>query len=69
MTCQVPVPSVVPNLKHSFFLSGSDNNEDVSPDLKDRIHLGLFTDRASLHKMIDVEGKWNNESTLTVCPS
>ena len=68
MTWQVPVPSVVPHLKHSFFLSGLDNNEDVSLDLKDRIHLGLFTDRASLHKMIDVEGGWNNESTLTVCP-
>lgn len=58
----------VPNLKYSFFLSGLGNNEDVSPDLKDRIHLGLFTDRASLHEMIDVEGKWNNESTLTICP-
>lgn len=30
----------------------------MSPDLKDCIHLGLFTDRDSLHKMIDMEGKW-----------
>ncbi|NXU55063.1 GEMI5 protein, partial [Turnix velox] len=38
-------------------LKTEDNNEDVSPDLKDRVHLGLFMDRTSLHKMIDVEGK------------
>lgn len=68
MTWQVPVPCIVPNIQYSFFLPGLDHNEDVSPDLKDRIHLGLFTDRASLHKMIDVEGKWNNESTLTIRP-
>uniref|UniRef100_A0A8C9NHK3 Gem nuclear organelle associated protein 5 n=1 Tax=Serinus canaria TaxID=9135 RepID=A0A8C9NHK3_SERCA len=38
------------------------NNEDVSPDLKDCIHLGLFTDRDSLHKMIDMEGKHHLEN-------
>lgn len=64
MTWQGPVPSLVPDLKHWIFSSGLDDNEDVSPDLKDRVHLGLFADRASLHKMIDVEGKLNNESTF-----
>uniref|UniRef100_A0A8C3LTH7 Gem nuclear organelle associated protein 5 n=1 Tax=Chrysolophus pictus TaxID=9089 RepID=A0A8C3LTH7_CHRPC len=38
------------------------HNEDVSPDLQNRIHLGLFTDRASLHNMIDVEGKYHLEN-------
>uniref|UniRef100_A0A8C3UVC9 Gem nuclear organelle associated protein 5 n=1 Tax=Catharus ustulatus TaxID=91951 RepID=A0A8C3UVC9_CATUS len=38
------------------------NNEDVAPDLKDCIHLGLFTDRDSLHKMIDMEGKHHLEN-------
>lgn len=59
------VPSFVLNPKYSFF-SGLDNNEDVSPDLKDCIHLGLFTDRDSLHKMIDMEGKWHKENMSTV---
>uniref|UniRef100_A0A8C0B180 Gem nuclear organelle associated protein 5 n=1 Tax=Buteo japonicus TaxID=224669 RepID=A0A8C0B180_9AVES len=49
-------------LRLAACLKSTDNNEDVSPDLKDRIHLGLFTDRASLHKMIDVEGKQHLEN-------
>ncbi|XP_053935308.1 gem-associated protein 5 isoform X3 [Cuculus canorus] len=43
-------------------LKTKDNNEDMSPDLKDCIHLGLFADRASVHKMIDVEGKHHLEN-------
>ncbi|NWU36840.1 GEMI5 protein, partial [Hylia prasina] len=38
------------------------NNEDVSLDLSDCIHLGLFTDRDSLHRMIDMEGKHHLEN-------
>ncbi|KAM9373511.1 gem-associated protein 5 [Phaethornis superciliosus] len=49
-------------LRLATCLKTKDDNEDVSPDLKDRIHLGLFTDRASLHKMIDVEGKHHLEN-------
>uniref|UniRef100_A0A663F2C2 Gem nuclear organelle associated protein 5 n=1 Tax=Aquila chrysaetos chrysaetos TaxID=223781 RepID=A0A663F2C2_AQUCH len=49
-------------LRLAACLKTKDNNEDMSPDLKDRIHLGLFTDRASLHKMIDVEGKQHLEN-------
>ncbi|NXL00403.1 GEMI5 protein, partial [Mesembrinibis cayennensis] len=49
-------------LRLATCLKTKDNNEDVSPDLKDRIHLGLFADRASLHKMIDVEGKHHLEN-------
>ncbi|NXL56409.1 GEMI5 protein, partial [Chordeiles acutipennis] len=49
-------------LRLATCLKTKDNKEDVSPDLKDRIHLGLFTDRASLHQMIDVEGKHHLEN-------
>ncbi|NWT69768.1 GEMI5 protein, partial [Prunella himalayana] len=49
-------------LRLAACLKTKDNNEDVSPDLKDCIHLGLFTDRDSLHKMIDVEGKHHLEN-------
>lgn len=49
-------------LRLAACLKTKDNNEDVSPDLEDHIHLGLFTDRASLHKMIDVEGKHHLEN-------
>ncbi|XP_066185321.1 gem-associated protein 5 isoform X1 [Sylvia atricapilla] len=49
-------------LKLAACLKTKDNNEDVSPDLKDCIHLGLFTDRDSLHKMIDMEGKHHLEN-------
>ncbi|NXP51027.1 GEMI5 protein, partial [Heliornis fulica] len=44
-------------LRLAACLKAKGNNEDVFLNLKDRIHLGLFTDRASLHEMIDVEGK------------
>ncbi|NXX42415.1 GEMI5 protein, partial [Tricholaema leucomelas] len=44
-------------LRLAACLKTKDDTEDVSSDLKDRVHLGLFADRASLHKMIDVEGK------------
>ncbi|XP_035145250.1 gem-associated protein 5 isoform X2 [Callithrix jacchus] len=37
-------------------------NEDVSADLEERFHLGLFTDRATLYKMIDIEGKGHLEN-------
>ncbi|NWV64344.1 GEMI5 protein, partial [Malurus elegans] len=49
-------------LRLAACLKTKDNNEDVSPDLKDCIHLGLFTDRESLHKMIDMEGKHHLEN-------
>lgn len=67
MAWHIPVLSFVLNPKYSFSLSGLDNNEDVSPDLKDCIHLGLFTDRDSLHKMIDMEGKWHKEYVHFSC--
>uniref|UniRef100_A0A8C2RCS6 Anaphase-promoting complex subunit 4 WD40 domain-containing protein n=1 Tax=Capra hircus TaxID=9925 RepID=A0A8C2RCS6_CAPHI len=37
-------------------------NEDVSTDLEERFHLGLFTDRATLYRMIEVEGKSHLEN-------
>ncbi|NWT54853.1 GEMI5 protein, partial [Erythrocercus mccallii] len=49
-------------LRLAACLKTKDNNEYVSPDLKDCIHLGLFTDRDSLHKMIDMEGKHHLEN-------
>ncbi|NXC39944.1 GEMI5 protein, partial [Penelope pileata] len=49
-------------LRLATCLKTKDHNEDVSFDLGDRIHLGLFTDRASLHNMIDVEGKYHLEN-------
>uniref|UniRef100_A0A8C9FAE2 Gem nuclear organelle associated protein 5 n=1 Tax=Pavo cristatus TaxID=9049 RepID=A0A8C9FAE2_PAVCR len=49
-------------LRLATCLKTKDHNEDVSPDLQNRIHLGLFTDRASLHNMIDVEGKYHLEN-------
>nr|XP_014120206.1 gem-associated protein 5 isoform X2 [Zonotrichia albicollis] len=49
-------------LRLAACLKTKDNNEDVSSDLKDCIHLGLFTDRDSLHKMIDMEGKHHLEN-------
>lgn len=29
----------------------------MSTDLEERFHLGLFTDRAALYRMIEVEGE------------
>ncbi|NXB53505.1 GEMI5 protein, partial [Leucopsar rothschildi] len=49
-------------LRLAACLKTKDNNEDGSSDLKDCIHLGLFTDRDSLHKMIDMEGKHHLEN-------
>uniref|UniRef100_A0A669PRW2 Gem nuclear organelle associated protein 5 n=1 Tax=Phasianus colchicus TaxID=9054 RepID=A0A669PRW2_PHACC len=49
-------------LRLATCLKTKDHNEGVSPDLQNRIHLGLFTDRASLHNMIDVEGKYHLEN-------
>ncbi|XP_016069175.1 PREDICTED: gem-associated protein 5 isoform X2 [Miniopterus natalensis] len=37
-------------------------NEDVSADLEERFHLGLFTDRATLYRMMEVEGKGHLEN-------
>ncbi|NXO29148.1 GEMI5 protein, partial [Cisticola juncidis] len=52
-------------LRLAACLKNKDNNEDASPDLKDCIHLGLFTDRDSVHKMIDMEGKHHLENGHT----
>uniref|UniRef100_A0A452T6V0 Gem nuclear organelle associated protein 5 n=1 Tax=Ursus maritimus TaxID=29073 RepID=A0A452T6V0_URSMA len=43
---------VLATAKHSKEL-----NEEVSTDLEERFHLGLFTDRAALYRMIEVEGE------------
>lgn len=48
---------VLATVKHSKEL-----NEDVSAALEERIHLGLFTDRATLYRMIEVEGKGHLEN-------
>ncbi|XP_032119691.1 gem-associated protein 5 [Sapajus apella] len=48
---------VLATAKHSKEL-----NEDVSADLEERFHLGLFTDRATLYRMIDIEGKGHLEN-------
>lgn len=39
-------------------------NEDVSADLEERFHLGLFTDRATLYRMMEVEGEAHSVSTV-----
>lgn len=39
-------------------------NEDVSADLEERFHLGLFTDRATLYRMIEVEGEASPINTI-----
>ncbi|NXY21418.1 GEMI5 protein, partial [Atrichornis clamosus] len=49
-------------LRLATCLKTKDNNEDTLPDLNDCIHLGLFTDRESLHRMIDTEGKHHLEN-------
>ncbi|XP_012508635.1 PREDICTED: gem-associated protein 5 [Propithecus coquereli] len=48
---------VLASAKHSKEL-----NEDVSADLEERFHLGLFTDRATLYRMIEIEGKGHLEN-------
>ncbi|KAK2494064.1 hypothetical protein MC885_020609 [Smutsia gigantea] len=42
--------------------SRAELKEDVSADLEERFHLGLFTDRATLYRMIEVEGKGHLEN-------
>ncbi|KAM6150323.1 gem-associated protein 5 isoform 2-T2 [Erethizon dorsatum] len=48
---------VLATAKHSEEL-----NEDVSADLEERFHLGLFTDRDTLYRMIETEGKGHLEN-------
>uniref|UniRef100_A0A4X1TS68 Gem-associated protein 5 n=1 Tax=Sus scrofa TaxID=9823 RepID=A0A4X1TS68_PIG len=48
---------VLATAKHS-----KEPSEDVSADLEERFHLGLFTDRATLYRMIDAEGKGHLEN-------
>lgn len=50
-----------------FELAGP--SEDVSTDLEERFHLGLFTDRATLYRMIEVEGEavQSRQSCLSLC--
>ena len=40
-----------------FHLKLAELNEDVSADLEERFHLGLFTDRATLYRMMETEGE------------
>ncbi|XP_032481446.1 gem-associated protein 5 isoform X2 [Phocoena sinus] len=49
---------VLATAKHSR----AEPKEDVSADLEERLHLGLFTDRATLYRMIEVEGKGHLEN-------
>uniref|UniRef100_A0A8C3RXM7 Gem nuclear organelle associated protein 5 n=1 Tax=Chelydra serpentina TaxID=8475 RepID=A0A8C3RXM7_CHESE len=37
-------------------------NEGLAPDSGDRIHLGMFTDRTALYRMMEVEGKSHLEN-------
>ncbi|XP_032707528.1 gem-associated protein 5 isoform X1 [Lontra canadensis] len=49
---------VLATAKHSK----AELNEEVSADLEERFHLGLFTDRGALYRMIEVEGKGHLEN-------
>lgn len=49
---------VLATAKHSK----AELNEDVSAALEERFHLGLFTDRATLYRMFEVEGKGHLEN-------
>lgn len=40
-----------------FHFKLAELNEDVSADLEERFHLGLFTDRATLYRMMETEGE------------
>ncbi|KAL7985852.1 hypothetical protein Chor_011018 [Crotalus horridus] len=44
-------------LRLAHFLHSKELNEDLTPSPKDPIHLGLFTDRPALYKMMEAEGK------------
>ncbi|XP_042553568.1 gem-associated protein 5 isoform X1 [Dipodomys spectabilis] len=48
---------VLATAKHS-----KERNEDMSADLEERFHLGLFTDRPTLYRMIETEGKGHLEN-------
>ncbi|KAM6224638.1 gem-associated protein 5 [Rhynchocyon petersi] len=48
---------VLATAKHSKEL-----NEDMFADFEERFHLGLFTDRTTLYKMMEVEGKGHLEN-------
>lgn len=39
-------------------------NEDVSASLEERFHLGLFTDRATLYRMMELEGEAHSVNTV-----
>uniref|UniRef100_A0A8C7BNC0 Gem nuclear organelle associated protein 5 n=1 Tax=Neovison vison TaxID=452646 RepID=A0A8C7BNC0_NEOVI len=49
---------VLATAKHSK----AELNKEVSADLEERFHLGLFTDRGALYRMIEVEGKGHLEN-------
>lgn len=40
-----------------FHFKLAELHEDVSADLEERFHLGLFTDRAALYRMMETEGE------------
>ncbi|XP_027697804.1 gem-associated protein 5 isoform X2 [Vombatus ursinus] len=42
--------------------SSNELNEDMAASLNERIHLGLFTDRTALYRMIEAEGKSHLEN-------
>ncbi|XP_028574181.2 gem-associated protein 5 isoform X1 [Podarcis muralis] len=49
-------------MKLAAFLHSKAQNEDISSCSKDPIHLGLFTDRPALYRMIEAEGKSHLEN-------
>uniref|UniRef100_A0A8C6XMD1 Gem nuclear organelle associated protein 5 n=1 Tax=Naja naja TaxID=35670 RepID=A0A8C6XMD1_NAJNA len=44
-------------LKLAHFFHSKELNEDLTSSSKDPVHLGLFTDRPALYKMMEAEGK------------
>lgn len=63
------VISVITSFDFFFFFGLfelAELKEDVSADLEERFHLGLFTDRAALYRMIEVEGE---ASPFNIIPS
>lgn len=65
---QKMVTSVITSFDFFFFglFELAELKEDVSADLEERFHLGLFTDRAALYRMIEVEGE---ASPVNIIPS
>ncbi|XP_044306963.1 gem-associated protein 5 isoform X3 [Varanus komodoensis] len=49
-------------LRLATFLHSEELNEDLSPHSRDLMHLGLFTDRPALYKMMEAEGKGHLEN-------